>query len=85
MHSMCLQFHLGALTPVSIGYEAWWSPELVWTMWRKEYSLASTGIRTYKAFYFQRKQKYREKNVFMPNIYGGADKSLARSDLKKTI
>jgi hypothetical protein len=33
-------------TPVSIGYEAGWASESVWTLWSREKSLASAENRT---------------------------------------
>jgi len=36
----------GVRIPVSIGYEAVWAPQLIWTFWRGEKSLAPTATRT---------------------------------------
>jgi hypothetical protein len=36
----------GERAPVSIGQEAEWASELVWTLWRKVKSLAPTGTQT---------------------------------------
>jgi hypothetical protein len=30
--------------PVSSGYEAWWTPEPIWMMWRKDKYLFLPGI-----------------------------------------
>jgi hypothetical protein len=40
------RFIFGKRGPVPIVWEAEWAPELVWTLWNREKSLASTGTRT---------------------------------------
>ena len=39
-------FYLPGKNPVPTELEIWWPLEPAWTFWRREKSLASTGIRT---------------------------------------
>jgi hypothetical protein len=61
----CSVLHPGEETPVSIGYEAGWAPEPVWTLWSKNNFSPLSGIRhrpcsslLYRLQYWGSKNRY---------------------------